>query len=466
MGRLHMSSTPALVSGQIRGGFAYLVDRACDTRYSCGPAVFLLRGPRNGTKHHPYLAPGRPLRRTHEVLPMSGEQEIPAEAESPEEGQNAPQGDGRGGQTPEGSPRAQGGEAPRNSRKKGEPPPEPVAGAYHVALPTFEGPLDLLLHLIQQHELDIKDIPILFISQKYVEYIMLMQNLNIDLASEYLVMAATLAHIKSKMLLPKPPVDQDDDNVEDLDPRAELVRRLLEYQKYKNAAEQLGQAPVLGRDVFLRGAPAPMVDGPAQLAQVSVFKLFDAFHKLLSRVKQQADHLIDVDRISISERIIELTDLLRGRGRIPFLDLFDASMTRSDLIVSFLAVLEMTRLRMMVVLQEGPLAPIEIELTLASEHDDVLSRSDGVDPLVELSRLGDEKEEGITRARSMLDDSDEDGDPDEDDDPAEDDDPDEDSASDDEAEDDAYLTDLALDLEDEGDEGDAELSEKNPADRD
>lgn len=387
------------------------------------------------------------LRRTHEVLPMSGEQEIPAEAESPEEGQNSSQGDGPDGQEPKVSPPAPGGGAPKSSSKKGEPPPEPVAGAYHVALPTFEGPLDLLLHLIQQHELDIKDIPILFISQKYVEYIMLMQNLNIDLASEYLVMAATLAHIKSKMLLPKPPVDQDDDSVEDLDPRAELVRRLLEYQKYKNAAEQLGQAAVLGRDVFLRGAPAPLVDGPAQLAQVSVFKLFDAFHKLLSRVKQQADHLIDVDRISISERIIELTDLLRGKGRIPFLDLFDESMTRSDLIVSFLAVLEMTRLRMMVVLQEGPLSPIEIELTLASEHDEVLSRGDGVDPLVELSRLGDEKEAGIARAGRMLD---------------------EDEAGDDDDDDltDHSVDDQAVDPEDDGDEGDAELSGKNPADWD
>lgn len=280
------------------------------------------------------------------------------------------------------------GDAAATPRRKGaEDRPEPVKGAYHVALPTFEGPLDLLLHLIQQHELDIRDIPILFISEKYVEYIMLMQELNIDLASEYLVMAATLAHIKSKMLLPKPPVDQDDESVEELDPRSELVRRLLEYQKYKNAAEQLGGAPVLGRDVFLRGAPAPMVDGPAELAQVSVFKLFDAFQKLLSRAKQQADHLIDVDRISISERIIELTDLLRGKGRVPFSDLFDETMTRSDLIVSFLAVLEMTRLRMMIVVQDGPLEPIGIELTLADEHDEILTGgAGGADPLTALAR--------------------------------------------------------------------------------
>ncbi len=291
--------------------------------------------------------------------------------------------------------------ASERSSRKGTPPSsedersERKAGAYHVALPIFEGPLDLLLHLIQQHELDIKDIPILFVSEKYVEYILLMQDLNIDLASEYLVMAATLAHIKSKMLLPKPPVDQDDDVAEEMDPRSELVRRLLEYQKYKNAAEQLGASPVLGRDVFLRGAPAPLVDGQAPLAQVGVFKLFDAFQRLLSRVKQTADHTIDVDRISISERILELIDLLKGKGRVPFTELFDESMTRSDLIVSFLAVLEMTRLRMMQVLQEAPLAPLLIELSLADEHEEYLERSlDTEDPLAALLESESKAESG------------------------------------------------------------------------
>jgi segregation and condensation protein A len=263
---------------------------------------------------------------------------------------------------------------------------EVVAGAYQVALPTFEGPLDLLLHLIQQHQLDILDIPIGFVTERYVEYIMVMQELNIDLASEYLVMAATLAHIKSKLLLPTPPADQEDESAEELDPRAELVRRLLEYQKYKEAAEQLGAAPVLGRDVFLRGAPAPEVDGPAALAPVSVFKLFDAFQKLLGRFKQTAEHHIDVDRISISERILQLTDLLKGKGAFPFERLFGEEVTRADLVVTFLAILEMTRLRMMQVLQEGPLADIFVELTLTDEHEDVLLHAYGDDPLVALSR--------------------------------------------------------------------------------
>ncbi len=245
----------------------------------------------------------------------------------------------------------------------------PVAQAYHVAVPAFEGPLDLLLHLIQQHELDIRDIPIAFISQKYVEYITLMQELNIDLASEYLVMAATLAHIKSKLLLPTPPAGQEEEAEEELDPRAELIRRLLEYQKYKKAAEELGEKPVLGRDVFPRGAPAPTVDGPAPLAQVSVFKLLDAFQGILKRVKQTAEHLIGVDRISISERIVQLTDMLRGRARVRFEDLFDENVTRADLIVTFLALLEMTRLRMTRVIQDGPLEPISVELAVDESAD-------------------------------------------------------------------------------------------------
>src|SRR3954451_13135342 len=173
-----------------------------------------------------------------------------------------------------------------------EPAPVPAAveeravtapNTYHVKLPTFEGPLDLLLHLIEEHELNVMDIPIAFVAKKYVEYITLMEELNIDVASEYLVMAATLTHIKSKMLLPVPPADQEDEDELGLDPRAELVRRLLEYQKYKRAAEQLGGGDVLGRDVFVRGLPAPAVEGPAPLAGLSLFKLLDAFQTVLSR---------------------------------------------------------------------------------------------------------------------------------------------------------------------------------------
>ena len=231
-------------------------------------------------------------------------------------------------------------------------------------MPTFEGPLDLLLHLIEQHELDIRDIPISFVAAKYVEYITLMEELNIDVASEYLVMAATLIHIKSKMLLPVPPADQEDEDELGLDPRAELVRRLLEYQKYKQAAEQLGGGDVLGRDVFVRGLPAPSVEGPAPLAGLSLFKLLDAFQSVLSRANTKIDHQIDLERFSITDRINQLVDLLQLHKRLSFEQLFEGATSRADLIVTFLALLEMTRLRMTRLEQEAPLEPITIELAL------------------------------------------------------------------------------------------------------
>jgi len=258
-------------------------------------------------------------------------------------------------------------ENPSNS-PPGEPPlaprPEGAAGGYQVVLPTFEGPLDLLLHLIEQHELDIRDIPIAFVAKKYVEYIVLMEELNIDIASEYLVMAATLTHIKSKMLLPVPPADQDDDDELGLDPRAELVRRLLEYQKYKRAAEQLGGGDVLGRDVFVRGLPAPNVEGPAPLAGLSLFKLLDAFQGVLSRANTKIDHQIDLERFSITDRINQLVDLLQVHKKLTFDQLFEGATSRGDLIVTFLALLEMTRLRMTRLEQAGPLEQIHIELSL------------------------------------------------------------------------------------------------------
>jgi segregation and condensation protein A len=258
-------------------------------------------------------------------------------------------------------------ENPSNS-PPGEPPfgaaPEGSASGYQVVLPTFEGPLDLLLHLIEQHELDIRDIPIAFVARKYVEYITLMEELNIDIASEYLVMAATLTHIKSKMLLPVPPADQEDEDDLGLDPRAELMRRLLEYQKYKQAAEQLGGGDVLGRDVFIRGLPAPSVEGPAPLAGISLFKLLDAFQSVLSRAHTKIDHEIDLERFSITDRINQLVDLLQLHKKLTFEQLFEGATSRADLIVTFLALLEMTRLRMTRLEQSGPLEPILVELAL------------------------------------------------------------------------------------------------------
>ena len=241
-------------------------------------------------------------------------------------------------------------------------------GGYRVQLPTFEGPLDLLLHLIQQHELDVMDIPIGFVTEKYVEYILLMQELSIDVASEYLVMAATLAHIKSKMLLPPSPDADDGLEESDIDPRAELVRRLLEYQKYKQAAAELGSRSVLGRDVFARGLPVPAVDGPAPLAPVTLFKLLDAFQAVLTRAKRSLEHEIDIERISITERINQLSDVLRLKHRVSFEELFASDRTTMDLVVTFLALLEMTRLRMTRLTQESTYGSIQVELAVTDDE--------------------------------------------------------------------------------------------------
>jgi segregation and condensation protein A len=254
----------------------------------------------------------------------------------------------------------------------------PKGSEYHVALPSFEGPLDLLLHLIQKHELDILDIPVSFVTEKYLEYLALMQELSIDVASEYLVMAATLVHIKSKTLLPVAPAGQEDEDFGDeIDPREELIRRLLEYQKYKKAAADLNERGALGRDVFTRGVPAPEAEGPAPLASVGVFNLLDAFAKVLAKAKVKVEHEIDFDRMSITERIQELCDRLAGRSRCGFEELFEGQRTRFDLVITFLALLEMTRLKMTRLFQTDALSEIHIELRSGNAPADAALDSAG-----------------------------------------------------------------------------------------
>jgi segregation and condensation protein A len=242
--------------------------------------------------------------------------------------------------------------------------PEALDPNFRIELPNFEGPLDLLLHLIRKHELDILDLPISFITDKYLEYLGLMESMNLDIASEYLVMAATLAHIKSKMLLPRPPEDQDDDELDELDPRAELIRRLLEYQKYKTVAADLGVRAIAGRDVFARGTPPPAAEGPAPLAQVSVFKLLDALKKIAERINATVSLEVDAERMSIQERIGDLVELLRERRRCRFDELFEDVSTSYDLVVTFLALLEMAKMRLASIYQTDHEEPIYLEYTL------------------------------------------------------------------------------------------------------
>ena len=247
--------------------------------------------------------------------------------------------------------------------------PIPIDPNFRLELPGFEGPLDLLLFLIRKHELDILDLPIAFICGKYAEYIQLMEQLNLDIASEYLVMAATLAHIKSKELLPRVPAEQDDDDEDELDPRAELIRRLLEYQKYKRAAEQLGAFGVAGRDVFPRGIPAPKAEGPAPLAEISVFKLIDAFQRIVKRREGQISLEVDAERVTIQERMSQITEALQARERLSFEELFEGYATTYDLVVTFLALLEMAKSRLTRIYQSDPDGPIYLEARILKVED-------------------------------------------------------------------------------------------------
>ena len=210
-------------------------------------------------------------------------------------------------------------------------------------LPAFEGPLDLLLHLIKINEVDIYDIPIALITEQYLEYLNLMRELNLDVASEYLVMAATLAYIKSRMLLPAQPELTEEETADD--PRNELLQRLLEYQKFKQAAEQLGNNEILGRDVFARSAQDELEAGEgSEEIEASLFDLMEALREILKKVETQ-EKLLDFtrERISLKDKMIEILERLKDVEYIVFQDLFSGSIVRHEIIVTFIALLELIR---------------------------------------------------------------------------------------------------------------------------
>jgi segregation and condensation protein A len=253
-------------------------------------------------------------------------------------------------------------------------PTIPQTATFQLKLPSFEGPLDLLLHLIKKHELNVLDLPIAFVTERYLEYLSLMEELDLDVASEYLLMAATLAHIKSKMLLPQTPTNEafeEQDEGYQEDPRAELIRRLLEYQKYKAAAEDLGGRPMAGRDVFPRGMPAPVAQGPSELAPIDMYKLLDAFQAILKRVQGRVALEVTAERITIHERMTQLSDFLRARRACTFEELFEGARTRYEVVVTFLALLEMTKLRMTRVYQADPKSTLHVAYALLDENGEL-----------------------------------------------------------------------------------------------
>lgn len=223
---------------------------------------------------------------------------------------------------------------------------------YKVQLEAFEGPLDLLLHLIRKNELDIRDIPIAVITRQYLDYIRLMKDLNLELAGDFLLMASTLLHIKSRMLLPD---EQEEGEGEEVDPRAELVQRLLEYQQYKEAGMVIGARALLGREVFARPVSesgmndAGQDEGPIEL---ELFDLVDAFRELLARIPVETFHDVEAaETFSIADSINEILSLLQEKETVQFEELVRDDFTRERVIVTFLAILELGRLKLIRIMQ-------------------------------------------------------------------------------------------------------------------
>ena len=240
-----------------------------------------------------------------------------------------------------------------NDRYQGETSP------YTVRLEMFEGPLDLLLHLINKNELDITNIPIALITEQYLEYLKLMRVLNLDVAGEYLLMASTLLHIKSKILLPASPEKEDEEGE---DPRAELVRRLLEYQTYKKAAAELERRPMLDWGVFVRLIPEDTEAKEEEEAiEVSLVELLEAFRQALERIKPEVFHEVILEHITVEAKIQEILSLLQKEKRsMAFHLLFQEGASRKMVVITFLAILELVKTRLIRLFQSAPFETIRV----------------------------------------------------------------------------------------------------------
>ncbi|MDF0651003.1 MAG: segregation/condensation protein A [Nitrospira sp. LK265] len=247
---------------------------------------------------------------------------------------------------------------------------------YQVRIENFEGPLDLLLHLIKKNEINIYDIPVAIIAQQYLEYLEAMEELNLNVAGDFLVMAATLLHIKSRMLLP---IDETADDDEDgPDPREELVRRLLEYKAFKEAARQLDHQEKVWREIFWRehALSVTEVEEELPLENVSLFDLVDALKEVLER--NPSSRLIEIvpDNLTVRERMNLMLEMLEGKESVSFAALFEGSSHRMVVVVTFMALLELMRLRVVHVFQGETFGPILVSRTFSlvpdpAEIDDV-----------------------------------------------------------------------------------------------
>ncbi len=224
------------------------------------------------------------------------------------------------------------------------------AEPYRVSLTDiFEGPMDLLVHLIRKNEISITDLPVALVTEQYLQYLGWLEAMNVEYAAEFVVMAATLAQIKSRMLLPL----HAEEGEEEDDPRQEIVRPLIEYLKLKSAAAQLSERPLLGEDTFTRGIkPEDLAPpGDEEVIKIGLFELIDAFQKILAGLPDEARIEFTTDTVSVQERISQIADQLEVKGSLTFFELFSDQPNRSEIIVTFLATLEMVKLSLIRIVQ-------------------------------------------------------------------------------------------------------------------
>ena len=229
--------------------------------------------------------------------------------------------------------------------------------ALEVILEAFEGPLDLLLYLIKRQNLDILDVPVAQITSQYMQYVELMKSLNLELAAEYLVMAALLGEIKSRMLLPRQTEEEDDEH----DPRAELIRRLQEYERYKKAAEDIDEMPRVGREIHLAAADQPRFERERAHPDVDLREVLLALQEVLHRADMFESHQVSREKLSTRERMTQVLERL-GRDRfVPFVSLFSYEEGRLGVVVTFLAILELVKESLVELVQSAPLGPIHVK---------------------------------------------------------------------------------------------------------
>ncbi|MCR9162003.1 MAG: segregation and condensation protein A [Nannocystaceae bacterium] len=281
---------------------------------------------------------------------------------------------------PESKPAAKDDLAPSAALSDPAPSMLGVAGetrSWLLELPDFEGPLDLLLHLVRRHELDILDIPISFVTEKYLEYLAFMQALDLEVAGDYLVMAATLAYLKSRELVPTEPSEvSEEGQAEDdgPDPREELIARLLEYQKFRAAASDLDSLPMQGRDVFSRGGRIELPPVDPGLAPLTLFRLAEAYHRVLDRARIHKSHEVVMETVSVAQRMNQLTSILIERQRVEFEALFlgqswnSEAELRSMLVVTLMSILELSKLGVIFVHQEIGAETIMLERKATPEE--------------------------------------------------------------------------------------------------